>query len=66
MKKLIALLTTLTFAFSVSTLAQASSPNGGGWATQAGPLVTCHLTDGTQGYIPSMLCKNDGGTFNRN
>lgn len=54
-----------TISFSAQAAVSAQSANQSGWATQAGPLVTCTLPDGTSNYVPSMLCKKSGGTYNR-
>ncbi len=64
MKLLSTMIATLALTASLSFSVQAN--NQSGWATQAGPLVTCNYADGTSNYIPSMLCKKGGGTFNRN
>lgn len=63
MKQLITLISTLIFAFSVSFSVQAAN---NGWATQAGPLVTCTYSDGSTNYVPTMICTNEGGVFLRN
>lgn len=63
MKKLILVLSAMALAMSVNFSASASSS---GWATQSGPLVQCQFSDGSQGYIPSQMCRFEGGTFTNN
>ncbi|MDD1783307.1 hypothetical protein LRP49_19235 [Enterovibrio sp. ZSDZ35] len=65
MKKLISLVAAVGFASIISFSAHADGNNSGG-ATQAGPLVMCDYANGTKDYVPSMICKFNGGTFDPN
>lgn len=62
MKESITVIAAMGLALSISFSAQAAPAS---WATQAGPLVTCTQSDGTRDYVPSMLCKQSGGTYDR-
>ncbi|MDA0146914.1 hypothetical protein [Vibrio sp. LaRot3] len=59
MKSIIALFCSALLSFSVF----ASSNQGGnnGSASERGPWVECHLSDGTSDYVPSGVCKEKGG-----
>ncbi|KXF81271.1 hypothetical protein [Enterovibrio coralii] len=63
MKKIFTLVAALGFAFSMSFTTQA---NDSGWATQTGPLVMCDLPDGSTDYLPTLICTNNGGSFDPN
>lgn len=65
MKESITVIAAMGLALSISFSAQAAQGAGASWATQAGPLVTCTQSDGTSDYVPSMLCKQSGGTYDR-
>jgi hypothetical protein len=53
MKRLAALIITGLFSLSVYA--------GSTGSTEMGPFVDCHLPDGKMDYIPSEICKNEGG-----
>lgn len=50
MKGLFAFIATALFSLSVSAA-----------STQMGPFVDCKLGDGSRDYIPSEMCKMQGG-----
>lgn len=53
MKKIIALMCTALFSLSVYA--------GAGAATERGPWVECEYPNGNMDYIPSGVCKANGG-----
>ncbi len=63
MKKLMTLLAALSLSFSINFVTHADM-NGN--ATKAGPLVNCKKGDGKTTYVPTMICKKNGGTFDSN
>ncbi|HAS62044.1 MAG TPA: hypothetical protein DCS35_05400 [Vibrio sp.] len=61
MKKIIALFCTALLSFSVFASTGANNSNSN--QTARGAWVTCNLPDGTTDYIPSGVCRSNGGTY---
>ncbi|USH03151.1 hypothetical protein K6Q96_03815 [Grimontia kaedaensis] len=61
MKKLLSIIAVVGLTSTISMSANATS-----WATQAGPLVMCEKSNGEVEYIPTLLCRTSGGSFDKN
>ncbi|PHJ41985.1 hypothetical protein AK965_08670 [Vibrio sp. PID17_43] len=57
MKSFLPLLLTALFAFSASTTASTLG------STALGPLVNCNMDNNSVEYIPSEMCRIQGGTY---
>ncbi|WP_114767706.1 hypothetical protein [Vibrio rhodolitus] len=61
MKKIIALACTALVSFSVFASQPANNSNSN--QTARGEWVNCVMPDGSKDYIPSGVCRSNGGTF---